>query len=69
MSTFARTFSIELISEQVLQENPWFTDMLLVTPPFGPKPRFCKVVDDVVANRLAWIFSLLIKLAPTPAPM
>jgi hypothetical protein len=35
MSTFARTFSIELISDQVLGENPWFTDMLLNWRPAG----------------------------------
>ena len=35
MSTFARTFSNELISDQLLQENPWFTDMLLDWRPAG----------------------------------
>jgi hypothetical protein len=35
MSTFARTFSIKLISDQVLGENPWFTDMLLDWRPAG----------------------------------
>jgi len=35
MSTFARTFSIELISDQVLRESPWFKDMLLNWRPAG----------------------------------
>jgi hypothetical protein len=35
MSTFARTFSIDLISDRVLRETPWFTDMLLDWRPAG----------------------------------
>jgi hypothetical protein len=35
MSTFARTFSIDQINDQVLKENPWFKDMLLYWRPAG----------------------------------
>ncbi|MGD0922768.1 MAG: hypothetical protein ABSA70_13525 [Terriglobia bacterium] len=35
MSTFARTFPIEQINSQVLEENPWFKDMLLYWRPAG----------------------------------
>jgi hypothetical protein len=35
MSTFARKFPIELISDQVLVKNPWFTDMVLDWRPAG----------------------------------
>ena len=35
MSTFGRTFAIEKITGQVLEENPWFKDMLLHWRPAG----------------------------------
>jgi hypothetical protein len=35
MSIFARMFAIELISDQILKENPWFMDMLLAWRPAG----------------------------------
>lgn len=35
MSTFGRSFPIEKITDQVLAENPWFTDMLLHWRPAG----------------------------------
>jgi hypothetical protein len=35
MSTFARKFSIKKINEQVLKENPWFSDMLRDWRPAG----------------------------------
>jgi hypothetical protein len=35
MSTFARAFPIDRINDQVLEENPWFKDMLLHWRPAG----------------------------------
>ncbi len=35
MSTFGRTFAIEKITGRVLEENPWFKDMLLDWRPAG----------------------------------
>lgn len=35
MSTFGRTFAIEKITDQVLEENTWFKDMLLDWRPAG----------------------------------
>ncbi|MGH8094069.1 MAG: hypothetical protein ACREIF_11450 [Chthoniobacterales bacterium] len=35
MSTFARTFCIKRINDQVLEENPWFKHMLLYWQPAG----------------------------------
>ena len=35
MSTFARTFAIDKIKDQVLEQSPWFTDMLLYWRPAG----------------------------------
>ncbi len=35
MSTFARKFPIKQINDQVLEENPWFKDMLLYWRPAG----------------------------------
>ena len=35
MSTFGRTFAIEKITDQVLQENPWFKDLLSGWRPAG----------------------------------
>ncbi len=35
MSTFGRTFTIERITDQVLEENPWFKDMLRYWKPAG----------------------------------
>ncbi|MGH6794724.1 MAG: hypothetical protein ACREDM_01485 [Methylocella sp.] len=39
MSIFARTFCIKRINDQVLEENPWFKDMLLYWRPAGDALR------------------------------
>jgi hypothetical protein len=51
MSTFARKFPIELISDQVLGKNPWFKDMLLHwRPPDDAMHRDLSAAQKVISK-------------------
>jgi len=51
MSTFARKFPIHLITDQVLEKNPWFRDMLLHWRPAGDAlHRDRRKTIELVAN-------------------